>query len=250
MIIQLLAFFVLSLSSLAGETFWAILLGDVEDVRLGEAVDRDLLMMRQHAYEAAKHCGMRFAEVVLSGESANQESIHALTLLPIRSEDVVLFYWSGHGIRTTDKTSPFPFLHLGKTAMVALDDVIDHFHAKAPRLLVVIADCCNTDRPSFMLPEQLAFKTTVWTLQSCMERLYQSLYLQRSGTIVMLSASPGGKSSASTLRGSLFTRSFLIACSDALLSDATPSWETLFDETKEKVMLENNEQEPLLFISE
>ncbi len=74
------------------------------------------------------------------------------TFLTPGPNDIVVFYYSGHGFRTANDSRPGPYIGLVsndkqdyKTNSIKLDDITETIRNKHGRLNLVISDCCNKD---------------------------------------------------------------------------------------------------------
>lgn len=97
---------------------------------------------------------MKVNLVEVKGDDFTKSNVSsAIANLYPSSNDVVVFYYSGHGFRFTSQTTQWPQLDLRPTGtedikpntMNLHSDVYKALSAKNPRLLMVIGECCNID---------------------------------------------------------------------------------------------------------
>ncbi|WP_366144106.1 caspase family protein [uncultured Bacteroides sp.] len=67
----------------------------------------------------------------------------------INPQDVVFFYYSGHGTRSMHDKSDYPQMCLGlsvnrQSEMISVEGLDREIAKKKPRLRLTISDCCNS----------------------------------------------------------------------------------------------------------
>jgi len=156
----------------------------------------------------------------------------ALPSFNIRPNDVVWFYYSGHG-RNNDA---WPQTHDSETPLTSLHTALKNTNA---RLVVTMFDCCNWD----------ANLTKPLTVPFCDGGpFFEKLFLQSKGDVMICAARPGKFAFGRPGTGSLFTNSFASAAA------CTGSWLDWLQNARNKTMLmaENlkKEQEPIFLFSD
>lgn len=138
----------------------------------------------------------------------SKESLEAtINELEVGENDVIFFYFTGHGYRYENQIQcgALPYLYLTKEKEhlyevgICLESINEQLKAKAPRLLVSLADCCNNILP---YEEPIAMNTAL------VGEVYKKLFLQTEGHIIATSSLPGQFSFA-TNNGGYFTNGFL-----------------------------------------
>ncbi len=164
--------------------------------------------------------------------------------LTVGENDVIFFYFTGHGYRYENQQScgNYPFLYLTKTkehlydAGLCLEQITSKLKAKGARLTIALADCCNNVLP---YEEPVAMNTAI------MGEVYKQLFLLSGGFLVATSSLPGQYSFA-TNNGGYFTNSFLetvrsIATKDNALELAT--WDNVMKSTRVKTILSSDSKQ-------
>ena len=135
----------LEIKSSPGGTLHAILVADT-DSNLSRIVSSDLREMGEFVEEIASHTGLVLDKQIYSGTNATANNIrtgvHQVSVTP---DNVVIFYFSGHGGRMSSKTLPWPtmyFHHDAYSGGLDVDEVFDILRQKAPRLLLTMSDTC------------------------------------------------------------------------------------------------------------
>lgn len=205
---------------------------------LKKASKWDLDRMRRILLKISCATGLVLDQQELYDERLSKKSIaNWIERVRIFPDDVLFFYYTGHGFRTTKTKSNWPLLYFASSGEnVDMDHLARKLKGKGARLLIIFSDCCNNVRrhksPSApaWLPKNI-FDTSIDG--------YKRLFLETEGTI-MTSASLPGEVSWATDRGGVFTISFLESLEQEVTQES-PEWGHLLDYTK---MLCKSVQEP------
>lgn len=192
-------------------TMHVLLVGDTCAMELKTAIENDLRKMKNELRTAASQSGLHYKEIEISGVKATPEGVLAAAeSIRLSADDTAVFYFAGHGYRFKSKRrSPWPYLCLTRPFQgVDLDDLIDIYREKNPRLLLMIADCCNN-----VLPEQTA---PVPVLREWIEKKlpknskvnYRRLFAE-SNLEMIISASRKGEVAWCIPKGNIYTLAFL-----------------------------------------
>lgn len=164
----------------------------------------------------------------------------ALNNLSCGKDDIVIFYYSGHGGRSPKETKdPFPWMQLvvdpyrtawNASQYYSLSQVLKRIEAKQPRLSIVLGDLCNSLSnaiPQKDVPEMKG--ATKISKAPC--DFYKDLFLKVKGSIISSSSRPG-ETSAAFSDGGAFTICFTEALQIMVSNNMEPDWETLLEGTK------------------
>jgi hypothetical protein len=225
----------------AAATLHAILAGNTLDDYIGPAVTQDLEQFRRELQTIAETTEMLVRRVELTGTQLRKNALmDTISGLQPGSDDVVLFYFSGHGfsLQTKDK---WPYMAMLNDE--ALDEkwVFDTLAATQPRLLLVISDSCNNVIPEAYAPDvsvERRFKRSGDVREN-----YRALFLHARGAI--LASSSQHNEVSSTLRnGSAFTRQFFSALHDAVAQSRQSTWKDVMDAAIRPIWIEGQYQHP------
>jgi hypothetical protein len=189
-------------------TLHAVVIGDTNsDLKRQSAAD--LAQVEKSVHFLARSLNLKTNLTVLQGKKAKKQAVlEALNNIPVGKEDLVLFYFTGHGFRLSNRTI-WPSIHFSADKQyIELDSVVAHVAKKRPRFALVIADCCNVSSSQY----RKAPKGRQLYLQNAprteLNGDLKKLFLKSSGILVISSSSPGEFSCATDF-GGLFTCSFL-----------------------------------------
>ncbi len=223
-----------------GQTLHALLF--VNKQERGRETDRyeDMKNMAAFYRDIARRIGYNFQLSENSGrEFTAAEVKHEINNLRVASNDIIVFYYSGHGYNQgKDK---WPTLNLLDENYWFSDilKVLNRHKSKA-KLLLCIADCCNKGFRNANLPG-----ASFNPIESANIR---KLFTDFKGkkTILMSASKQGQYSWSDTQRGSLFGISYraaLYALTDN--SNSNPTWDKVLKKAQEYTQRASNyKQEP------
>jgi len=223
-----------------------LIVANTNDPSIGRGCAYDIRIAMLMLDSIRKFIGIGMQTTVISGKNYNKENVQkAIKALNPDPNDIVIFFYSGHGFRKPEDNRIFPYIDLrskpDRTYNVNSLNIQDVFDAirtkpKAARLNLVISDCCNT------LPETKKSTAKVigggfrdinqWSEANC-----RKLFLDPAPmSILMTAAEVNQMASYDTTAGSLFTIYFKAALENFLSkSKSNVSWDQVVTETKDKV---------------
>lgn len=182
----------------------------------------------------------------------------ALNNLSCDKDDIVFFYYSGHGGRSPQETrDQFPWMQLvvdpyrtpwNASQYYALSQVSNRIKAKHPRLSIVLGDLCNSVSnaiPSKNIPEMKG--ATKMSKAPC--DFYKDLFLKVKGSIIASSSKPG-ETSAACSEGGAFTICFTEALQIMVSNNMEPDWNTLLEGAKLRTSSAMNDKQHPIYETE
>ena len=158
------------------------------------------------------------------------------------SNDVILFYYSGHGFRYRNQEIKWPYLYVSNQdetvneAGLSLEWVKKELIKKGARLVIVFADCCNN-----IIPIDIPAETDYVQLRTN----YNKLFMNVKGHVIASSSVPSQYSYGTSI-GGMFTNSFLKSVDEFLGYDQSKiTWPQLLEMTKKETLkISSNRQKP------
>jgi hypothetical protein len=236
----------------------AVLVADLDAENLEQSVERDLERMQSQVRRICKYAQLRAKEKVFMGQKKDPERLRSyLEKLNVAADDVLLFYFSGHGYRTEENgISAWPNISFQiADAGVRFDEIVTLLSRKQARLIIIIADCCNNRLPLVQRPEKMvALKpknlTDSATYQTQRQEVYKKLFRHSHGMLVVTSALPDEYAYAEDEGGSLFTKIFTTWLERSLYQENV-CWNAWMDETEKLLVTmteaENLKQHPFIY---
>ena len=228
--------------------FHLILVANTNDESIGYGCQYSQVKELERFRYIANVTGMTFFPTVVDGINFNKSSLlTAVDNVKPGKNDVVVFYYNGHGFRYKSDTGPYPRLdlttkgvQLTEYSSIALSDVYDKIKAKNARLSLVISDCCNSADPP-----QLVYggAVTAASANTLSQANCKQLFLFSKGNIIAAAASKGQFSlyDSSPGTGGIFSTAFLSSLDYHLSTfSANPSWNDILSQTKNQTSLSSS----------
>lgn len=216
---------------LNAQTLHGIILADTEDPKIGRFCEKDVQLMHLFMGGVAQTIGYDYSDYILAGgDCTSGNAMEAIRSLQVGPQDIVFFYYTGHGARSMQDTSPFPQMKL-KDTMYPLYRIADQIEGRSPRLSIAITDACN----SFIagLPSKGISGGNTYLSKGSSD-FYKSLFGQTKGKM-RITSSKIGQDSKATEDGGLFTIAFLSTLIEKEQDGSAISWENILSATKSKI---------------
>lgn len=217
-------------------TLHAVLVADTLDPTVGTSAEVDLGKFREKIEIIAEKAGMEQNLVVIEGLDLNRTKLlQSLSTLKTGPDDTVIFYYTGHGFRTPEKTDRWPYLAVGETIEDSVDftDVQNQLLAKQPRLLLALSDSCNN-----VLELPTSGGTRNAGLSDGPNQAYIKLFRDYRGHVFGSGSSPTEFAWGNSIEGGFFTKNFLNGL-DFALETRNPVWEDVFEVAKEVISIQD-----------
>ena len=190
-------------------TLYAILIGDTQS-NLKKQASADLEQMQEGVNFIAHVLKIKPQIHVLKGTQVNKERVFStLNHLPIKQDDILIFYFTGHGFSFPNKESKWPTIHFYTDKQYLEIDLINSAIAKKkPRFAIVMADCCNVTLSNYRRAptnKRIHFSSGD---RSRVTSDLEKLFLKSKGLLV-ISASSQGEFSWANDQGGFLTIAFL-----------------------------------------
>lgn len=215
--------------SVEAAKLYAFLICDTHASNIEESVEADYRNMQRELRKICRDTRLRPRFRKFKGNRVSADIIESIEKLKVRDDDVVLFYYSGHGMRFSSQDDPFPMLDFEYGDYVLSQwDVTQEIMSKNPRLVLSITDCCNNvvDKWFFSGSKRERRKNL------------RKLFLDSSGTYIATAAQPGEYSyglngdwwAVDLKQGGFFTNAFLSTLREEVgKKNPDISWDTIFE---------------------
>lgn len=203
--------------------------------------EQDLKQMEELVDNISTHTGLRKNLAIIKGETLKKGKGHqavtqAMDSWNIHPEDIVIFYYSGHGARRDDKISPWPFLYVegnGQPKVLDTDSVINRLSNQSPKFFAVIIDACNQNVPASKTPD-------IKGPGNIINDNYSRLFLEHRGYFIASASQPGEYAFSAGENGGKFTGQFLGNLQEQLRS-SNPDWTIVKGGAGKTIVLSENE---------
>lgn len=210
----ILAFYFTSLAGafpLCAACLHVISIGDLAAKDLRAAIQLDAQKIESYAQIVAGYTGMELHYTTFfSGKRLPQQILKHLAELEANEDDVILFYYSGHGYRTVTKENDWPNLYFTEAgAGIDIDLITSLLQSKKAHLSIILVDCCNTALADFLAPPLV--KSAAPYRDAFLEQGYRKLFVETDGLIMITSSQARQNAYSIGGFGSFYTDAFLEA---------------------------------------
>ncbi|RRB00097.1 caspase family protein [Larkinella rosea] len=212
-------------------TFHVILVGATEDKVLARACQNDVVEVHEQFKRIAESIGYAYKPRLLAKDHFSNDYIggvvNQLTCAP---EDIIVFYYTGHGFNTTKYDGNFPIMMVDTVGSnYPLMLIHQELMKKKPRFCLTIGDCCNK-----VVDEKLPKDRSMVKGTQCDAAIYRQLFLEQQGGVIATSSKRGQVSGAS-VDGSFYTKALLEAMDYACHYNNQVTWSQLLEDTQTRM---------------
>ena len=223
-----------------------IIVANTNDPDIGSTCTLDKDRTLKTFSDLAEFMNLKLNVKTIFGDNYNKANVEtAIASLNPSPNDIVIFYYSGHGFSKNDNYQ-YPYIELRSKSFQSLnensinvEDVYNRIREKGAKVTLVISDCCNTlpETPPAISGEVALTRSSSlgWNLNNC----YQ-LFLPASRTAILMTAAAKGEMSAgNNSYGGFFTSNFRASLVNFLSPVYTlngVSWPKLIDEAQKQTV--------------
>ena len=222
---------------------------DPEDTGIGPSVTVDFERMGIEMTSIASFIGYNLKKYYFydtPSRFCRNSLLDVLNNLSCNEDDIVFFYYSGHGLRAENESSQYPEMILqvpyGEVSpndLYPLYNVYQKIRNKNPRLAIVLGDLCNSTSRGYYSEYGSSRGATTKSIEAC--DIYKNLFLNVKGGLIAASSKPGHISGCyqykdGTEGGGTFTASFLDCLGYFVSKGIDLNWNRLLENTRELTM--------------
>jgi hypothetical protein len=199
------------------DNLFLIIVANTNDASIGKSceIDRDATLATFK--EIAEFLNIQFVPKEISGNIYSKKNVeNAIKAISPNPNDIVVFYYSGHGFSDSSDKYLFPHLDLrdkifeypGAPYELKMEDIYATLKKKGARLTMVFSDCCNSAIGKAPVSSSNAIGTRPsglgWSQNNC-----RSLFMDtKQYSILMTAAAKGEESAGNSNDGGFFTFNF------------------------------------------
>ncbi len=230
-----IVFLIICCLQVQAQTLHAILFADTKDEKVGEFDLEDYYHMALEFESIKGYANLTLKNYYFKDDKCNRKNLeNVLNDLQCSPNDVVFFYYSGHGGRSTQDKSDYPQMCLGEkyeSNFYPLETVADIIKEKNPRLSIIMADCCNS------ISSGISPKVNISSGSSRLSKgstdVYKDLFNRKKGRVIISSSKKGETSGVyPNPKGGAFTVSFLSCLQYLVDGTIAGGWPELLDLTQ------------------
>lgn len=212
------------------------------DPRIGYSVQKDVVNISSQMKDVATFLNLGYNYVEVSGAKFGKAGVEtAINNLKPGANDIVIFYYSGHGYSAETKADEqFPQFDLRQSrfddifvATMNASEVLNKIKAKNARLNLVITDCCNSNL-GLVKPEGKNFALTAKSLMDWEKSFCYDLFMKSKGSIIATAAKKGQYAYGNTDVGGYFTSNLITSMEKYMSKFQTtlPTWQQIIAEAQ------------------
>jgi hypothetical protein len=234
-----------SLGPAHSQTLHVISVADSNDGPIGAGAASNSKALEGYATLVATLTKLSLSFTPISGDKFScTEILKSVADLQAKPNDVIIFYYSGHGFAPesdpshpgTAAASRFPWFFCNPAASRPnLEAISRDLRAKGARLVITVADTCNVILPVAEAP--LAAKGVI-------EERIRAMFLNYKGSI-LITSSKREEASWYYPSGGIFTARFFQLLRDPPDIDHSKLWDAILEKAREKIMVSSPGQRPI-----
>ncbi|MEO6819604.1 MAG: caspase family protein [Ginsengibacter sp.] len=234
------------------EKIFLLVVANTNDEIIGASAKKDFDDINGTITTLSANLGMKLIATRINGINFNKKNVdNALINLkkakPTK-DDIVIFYYSGHGFRYDNDTSPYPRMQLKESFSqkeldhnnLSLEEVYNQILKLGARVSIVLADCCNdkinAQRPigrGILTGRGVGYNTTSQSLN--MDNCNALFFSKEPVKIIASSAQVNQLASGNPTLGGFFTYFFNSFLKKSLYTyEKNDSWFRLLLDAQEK----------------
>jgi len=228
-----------------------LIVANTKDPEIGKGCRQDIKSIRQMFKKLSNHMKFDFLELVVMGADYSKKNVQEAidTLIP-GSNDIVVFYYSGHGFSyKKEKEKRYPQVdlrsHPASNKIAAINEnthnlatLFESVKSKGARLNIVIGDCCNNTikfKRNFKGGDE-KIRLMKRPKMIINKKMCETIFCDYTASILVAAADKGQYAVSDDKIGSIFTFNFtnnlkILMKKSVGDNDGLP-WTKLLEETK------------------
>lgn len=225
----------------------AILVCDTKAIHISDSVQKDFSQIQSFLKEIGDKTHLKIDQHYFLAPNITENISDQIEKISSNSDDIVFFFFSGHGYRTPSKgANQWPYLFLTPLQRgLDYQEIIDILKRKKAQLMFSMADCCNNIIPDKLAPlpmkKQIHYKGGK---QSWIEQNYRKLFLETKGSIVISSSIPGDYAWGTAIGGGIYTQEFIKIFNEQVKKSEPADWEVILSQSSLRVHMKKLGQTP------
>lgn len=236
-----------------------ILFGHTTDSKIGESVSIDICRASNEIDNIGAYLDYEVVSYIKCGNDCSREQLeNVLKNLQVSSQDIVVFYYSGHGGHAKKGLDdPWPQMCLNRPELqekyYPLRKVIETIKQKNPHFALILSDCCNAiDETGYVTVKSvLKGMNGATDIEEQTKRNYKTLFTEYTGILPITSSKLSQVSYGDNEDGGYFSLNFFEALyNNVQKTSSAPTWNEIVEETKQGTLrLSGGDQEPSFDLS-
>ena len=198
-----------------------------ENNNIAQSLRVDLGTLNQMLDIIEKRNIVKVEKTIIQGTKATKVNIiNTLNTLKSGNDDIILYYFTGHGFMENGKT----FMLTSDEKNLGRDEVASIIESKKARLNMLISDCCSNAVEGFTMSRSIN-RTGQKIDAGEFDQIYKDLFLGYEGFMHLSAATEGEKAFSNNDLGGFFTYHFI---KEGLVKKPVNNWTEIFTDSKNK----------------
>lgn len=215
------------------QTLHLIAVSATKDPTIGEGCKVNVSRIERNAEEIKQFIGFNLKKYIFQENDFDSDKVfECFSKIICNPNDVIWFYYSGHGINDDGK---YPKFLIQGTKKMTLENTYALLELKKPKLLLCFADCCN-----FQASKHQTTRSEINERNQSYEELtkeiqksnYTKLFKEQEGGIISSSSQAGEFSIYNEDLGGFFTLAFFESLFVHTHQKQGSDWEMILNQTK------------------
>lgn len=231
----------LSSLSIHAKTIHFISMFDTKDESIGDGMKMECAIMNNEFQTIAGYMedfGFDSEISQYSGDNCGKgQLMSVMNSLDVAPDDIVLFYYGGHGGRPLNSTDNFPQMCLGhrnEANFVPATLIKNIIAKKGPQLTIVMTGCCNSEDKNISVKSVVAQAQGYTNEKQIDKSRFKKLFGDIRGSVQLTSSRPGEFSFCGG-NGSIFAHNLLEVLSDVGSGLIEADWNVVCKEVKSRI---------------
>lgn len=213
----------------ATQSIRTILVADSKHPDLAKTYERNLFMMDSVFREIAKNIHYDYLPIAVHSHDFTEKDLDREILhLPINTDDIIVFYYTGRGNSSSQLTDLFPNI-LIRDKYLSIENIHQKLSNKGVKLNISLVDCNNqlTPRQTLLIEKPLVTRS-IFVENDILRKLFK----ESTGNILISSSKKNEKAFSSAHNGTYYTIAWLEALSQAENNNIHITWDSLLKDAE------------------
>lgn len=216
------------------KTIRAVAFCNTNDAKIGQAAVVSHDMFNNELSNLAYLLNYEYDFVDFVGNECSKENLERkISSITSTPEDIIVFYYFGHGTRAEGQTSPFPQMCLkyeiyDQDKFVPVQYVINRLEKQPAHLKLIVSMCCNNVVGGVSPKNTMCEAMGPTSLNRINIENYKKLFNDFTGTLAITGSEPGQYSWCNSQYGGIFDVVFWAAMEAVGNNQLSADWNTIF----------------------
>lgn len=223
-------------------TLHLLVVANTFDQNIGSACAMDMRRAIKFFQDLKEFLGIRFVFDTIAGKRYNLTEVEKAIekLKNAGTNDIIVFYYTGHGFRQKDDNRRPPYIDLrpnydenpNNLNSKSLADIFQSISGMKARFKLILADCCNDMSKTYSVKAKPPSVTKGFSLSGSLQNAADLFLNAKRMSILATGANPGQRSICNDNFGGFFSYNFLNAIEGQLsFLNNNANWDKIMEES-------------------